>query len=82
MTLQEKNALQRAQGSDMAPRKRGTRDADILLLLSEVFRTRENEIDNLLDLSLSILSSAPHFAQKAELEASLTKALSLIRTST
>ena len=43
MTLQEKNALQRDQGLDVASRKRGTRDADILLLLSEAFRTRENE---------------------------------------
>jgi hypothetical protein len=80
MTLQEKNALQRDQGLDGTSRKRGTSDADILLLLSEAFRTRENKIDNLLDLSLSILSSAPHFPQKAELEASLTKALFLVRT--
>jgi hypothetical protein len=65
---------------DGTSRKRGTSDADILLLLSEAFRTHENEIDNLLDLSLSILSSAPHFPQKAELEASLTKALFLVRT--
>ena len=61
-------------------RNKGTRDADILVLLWEVFKTRAGEIDHLLDLSLSILASANDFSQKAELEAALKKALSLVRT--
>ena len=64
----------------MTPRKKGARDADILVLLWDVFKTRANEIDNLLDLSLSIVASANDFPQKTELRSALEKALSLIRT--
>jgi len=60
--------------------KNGARDADILVLLWDVFKTRANEIDQLLDLSLSILSSTIDFSQKAELEDALKRALSLVRT--
>lgn len=72
------NELRDDRASLMAGKK-GARDADILLLLWEVFKTRANEIDSLLDLSLSILSTATHFPQKTDLESSLKKALFLIR---
>ena len=67
-------------GRATTARNKGSRDADILVLLWEVFKTRAGEIDHLLDLSLSILASANDFSQKAELEAALKKALSLVRT--
>ena len=67
-------------GCAATTRNKGSRDADILVLLWEVFKTRASEIDHLLDLSLSILASANDFSQKAELEAALKKALSLVRT--
>jgi hypothetical protein len=67
-------------GPAATTRKKGTRDADILVLLWEVFKTRASEIDHLLDLCVSILTSANDFPQKAELEAALKKALSLVRT--
>lgn len=60
--------------------KNAARDADILGLLWTAFKTRANEIDQLLDLSLSILSSTNDFPQKTELEDALKRALSLIRT--
>ena len=41
-------------GRAATARKKGTRDADVLVLLWEVFKTRAGEIDHLLDLSLSI----------------------------
>ena len=65
---------------DVASPKEPTRDAEILVLFWEAFRARGNEIDSLLDLSLSILSSASDFAQKEDLETALKKALSLVRT--
>jgi len=74
-----KNQLQSGQVSDGTSRKKGARDADILMLLLEVFRIRVDEIDCLLDLSLSILSSTSNFPQKADLEANLKEALSLVR---
>jgi len=58
---------------------KGAGDADVLLLLWETFRARGMEVDHLLDLSLSIVSSAPQFEQKTDLEASLKKALILVR---
>ena len=71
------------QHSDPAQRtsakKKGARDADILVLLWDVFKTRANEIDHLLDLSLSILAGADDFPQKAEVEAALKKAIALVR---
>lgn len=77
-----KDGLSQSQTSDAARRKKGARDADILLLLWETFRTRGTEIDHLLDLSLSIVATTPHFEQKADLEVSLKKALSLVRSFT
>ena len=74
-----KNQLQSGQVSDGISRKKGARDAEILMLLLEVFRIRVDEIDCLLDLSLSILSSTSNFPQKADLEANLKEALSLVR---
>jgi hypothetical protein len=65
--------------TQLALRKKGARDADILLVVWEIFRTRVGEIDNLLDLSLSIVSTAPDFPQKNDLETSLKKALFSIR---
>ncbi len=65
---------------DVASPKKPTRDAEILVLFWEAFRARGNEIDSLLDLSLSILSSASDFPQKEDLEIALKKALSLVRT--
>ena len=64
----------------MAERKRGSRDADILVLLWEVFKTRANEIDKLLDHSISILASSNDFPEKAEIKDALEKALVLVRT--
>ena len=71
---------ERQPGHAATTRNKGSRDADILVLLWEVFKTRASEIDHLLDLSLSILASVNDFSQKAELEAALKKALSLVRT--
>jgi hypothetical protein len=71
---------ERQPGRAATARNKGSRDADILVLLWDVFKTRAGEIDHLLDLSLSILASANDFSQKAELEAALKKALSLVRT--
>ncbi|HTO60267.1 MAG TPA: hypothetical protein VMM15_03320 [Bradyrhizobium sp.] len=71
---------ERQLGRAATTRGKGSRDADILVLVWEVFKTRASEIDHLLDLSLSILASANDFSQKAELEAALKKALSLVRT--
>jgi hypothetical protein len=67
--------------SNQAPRsaKKGTRDSDALILVWEVLKTRTNEIDGLLDLSLSILSATPDFPEKPNLEDSLKKALTLVR---
>jgi hypothetical protein len=65
--------------SSLAARKKTTSDADILLLLRDIFKTRGNEIDHLLDLSLCMLSAATHFPQKTDLEATLEKARSLLR---
>ena len=58
----------------------GARDADILVLLWEVFKTRANEIDQLLGSALSILASANDFPQKTEMENALKKTLVLVRT--
>jgi hypothetical protein len=74
-----KNELQSDHESDVTSRKKGARDADMLMLLLEIFRIRVDEIDSLLDLSLSILASASNFPQKDDLETSLKKALSLVR---
>jgi hypothetical protein len=71
---------ERQLGCAATTRNKGSCDADILVLLWEVFKTRASEIDHLLDLSLSILASVNDFPQKAELEAALKKALSLVRT--
>jgi len=60
--------------------KKGGRDADILVLLWEVFKTRACEIDQLLELSRSILASTNDFPQKTEVENALKKALILVRT--
>lgn len=60
--------------------KKEARDADILVLLWEVFKNRANELDHLLDLSLSILASANEFPQKVEMEIALKRALTLVRT--
>jgi hypothetical protein len=79
MVTMERNITDK-QMSDVASRKRPACDADILALLWEGFRTKGSEIDSLLDLSLSILSSTSSFPQKEDLEASLKKALSLVRT--
>ena len=49
------------------------------IFLWEAMRARGNEIDSLLDLSLSILASTSDFPQKADLEASLKKAQGLLR---
>ena len=59
--------------------KMGARDFDILILVWEVLKTRTNEIDSLLDLSLSMLSATPDFPEKADLESGLKKALTLVR---
>ncbi len=75
----ERNIAEK-QMSDVPSQKRPACDADILALLWEGLRTKGSEIDSLLDLSLSILSSTSSFPQKEDLEASLKKALSLIRT--
>lgn len=56
-----------------------TRDADVLLLLWDGIKARENEVDHLLDLSLCVLSSAPEFPERIDIERMLRKALSLIR---
>jgi len=58
------------------------RDADILLLLWSGISARRNEADHLIDLSLCVLSSAPDFPERDELERTLRKALSLLRDST
>ena len=79
--LAAKSELSPGQKSG-AHSQRGARDADILLLLWETFRTRGTEIDHLLDLSLSVVATAPHFDQKADLEASLKKALDIVRSFT
>jgi len=60
-------------------KKKGARDADVLLLVWDAFKTRANEIDTLLDLSLSLLATASDFPQKAELQSSVKKALVLLR---
>lgn len=78
----EKDKLPQHRGSRAAAQMAGARDADILLLMWESFRTRGTEIDHLLDLSLSIVASTSHFEQKADLEASLKKALNLVRSFT
>ncbi len=75
----QKDKLPQQPGSRPARQNKTGGDADILLLMWESFRTRGMEIDHLLDLSLSIVSSAPHFDEKADLEASLKKALDLVR---
>jgi len=74
-----KNEMQDDRASPPVFQKRGVRDADVLLLLSEAFKSRANEIDSLLDLSLSLLSTASDFPQKNDLEGSLKKALLIIR---
>ena len=79
--IMNQNTIESNEMFGRAPaRKKATRDADILVLLWDVFKTRANEIDQLLDLSLSILATADDFPQKTELEAALKKAISLIRT--
>jgi len=60
--------------------KKRTRDADILVLLWEVFKNRANEIDGLLGRALSILATADDFPQKSEVENALKKAISLVRS--
>ena len=60
-------------------KEKAARDADVLVLVWEAFKTRANEIDTLLDLSLSLLATASDFPQKAELESSVKKALVLLR---
>ena len=42
-------------GSEVTLQRKGTRDADILLLLWQSYRASGNELDTLIDLSLSIL---------------------------
>lgn len=59
--------------------KTGARDADVLVLMWDVFKTRANEIDTLLDLSLSLLATTSDFSQRDELESSLKRALVLLR---
>jgi len=76
----ETNGLNSDQVKRMAVEKKGARDADILVLLWDIFKTRANEIDHLLDLSLSILAVADDFPQKTEVESALKKAISLVRT--
>jgi hypothetical protein len=73
------NEFQSDNRSDLASRKKGARDADILVLLWDVFRARGNEIDHLLDLALCILSSASNFPERADLERTLQRARSLLR---
>ena len=64
---------------DKDSRKNRARDADILVLLREAMRARGNEIDSLLDLSLSIPAPTSDFPHKAALEARLKKAQGLLR---
>ena len=60
------------------PKKR-SRDADLLILLWDLIRSRENEIDHLLDLAVCMVSNAPSFPEKADLDRTLQKARSLLR---
>ena len=78
--LTERNDHQNGRLPDKDSRKNRARDADILVLLWEAMRARGNEIDSLLDLSLSILASTSDFPQKADLETSLKKAQGLLRS--
>jgi hypothetical protein len=75
-----RNELQSDRASDLIMRDKGPRHADIIVLLLEAFRIRVDEIDSLLDLSISILSSTPNFPQKDDLETSLKKAISIVRS--
>jgi len=59
--------------------KTSARDADILVLLWDLLRTRDSEIGHLVDLALCMLSSAPSFSNKADLQRSLEKVSSLLR---
>jgi hypothetical protein len=79
MVTMERNITEKRM-SDVASQKHRACDAEILALLWGDFRTKRSEIDSLLDLSLSILSSTSSFPQKGDLEAGLKKALSLLRT--
>ena len=65
--------------SNQNSQKKRSRDADLLILLWDLIRTRENEIDHLLDLALCMLLAAPHFPEKTELDRTLQKARSLLR---
>ena len=78
--LTERNDHQNGRLPDKDSRKNRARDADILVLLWEAMRARGNEIDSLLDLSLSILASTSDFPQKADVETSLKKAQGLLRS--
>jgi hypothetical protein len=80
--ITERNDQQNGRPPDKAARKNRARDADILVLLWEAMRARGNEIDSLLDLSLSILASTSDFPQRADVEASLKKAQGLLRSLT
>jgi len=64
---------------DQSPQIKRGRDADLLLLLSNILKTRETEIGRLLDLALSTLSSASSFPERAELERTLQTARALVR---
>lgn len=62
-----------------SPQSKRGRDADLLLLLSNILKARENEIGRLLDLALSTLSPASDFPERSELERTLQQARSLVR---
>ena len=65
--------------SNQNSQKKRSRDADLLILLWDLIRTRENEIDHLLDLAVCMLSAAPNFSEKTELDRTLQRARSLLR---
>jgi len=71
----------RSVHSNQNSQKKRSRDADLLVLLWDLVRTRENEIDHLLDLAVCMLLAAPNFPEKTELDRTLQKARSLLRTS-
>ena len=65
--------------SNQNPQKKRSRDADLLILLWDLIRTRENEIDHLLDMAVCMLLAAPSFPEKTELDRTIQKARSLLR---
>jgi len=65
--------------SGRASPKNAPRDAEVLALFGDVFKSRGNEIDLLLDLALCVLESAAPFPEKTPLESTLKLTRALLR---